>query len=97
MVPRMDDWQIRIENKIDRLSEAVIQLARVDERVQALTSRTDLIEERIEKMSDRIDTLEHTSTKQGTVFAGVGNAFWYVFSAFSSAIVTGLFFWMKNG
>jgi DNA repair ATPase RecN len=93
----MDDWQIRIENKIDRLSEAVIQLARVDERVHALTSRTDLIEERLEKMSDRIDTLEHTSTKQGTVFAGFGHAFWYVFSALSSASVASLFFWMKNG
>jgi vacuolar-type H+-ATPase subunit E/Vma4 len=93
----MDDWQIRIENKIDRLSDAVIQLARVDERVQALTSRTDLVEERLEKLSDKLDLLDNTSTKQGTVFAGLGHAFWYVFSAVSSAAVATLFFWMNNG
>lgn len=93
----MEDWQIRIENKIDRMSEAIIQLARVDERVMALTSRTDSTEEKLDKLANRVEALEHTGTKQGTVFAGLGHAFWYAFSALASATAGYIFFWMKNG
>lgn len=92
----MEDWQIRIENKIDRMSEAIIQLARVDERVMALRNRTDSIDDRLEKLSERLDELETTSTKRGTTFDTMGTAFWYVFSAVASVIVASLFFWVNH-
>jgi len=37
----MEDWQVRMEHKIDRLSEAVVQLARMEERMVTLFNRMD--------------------------------------------------------
>jgi len=39
----MEDWQVRMEHKIDRLSEAVVQLARMEERMVTLLLRLYLV------------------------------------------------------
>lgn len=89
----MDEWQIRMESKIDRLSEAVIQLARMEERMVTLFTRMDKYENEQEKIDIRVSDLEDTSTKRGTIFEQVGNGFWILFTA----VVSTLFWWATNG
>lgn len=82
-----------METKIDRLSEAVIQLARMEERMVTLFSRMDKYENEQEKIDVRVSELEDTSTKRGTIFEQVGTGFWILFTA----VVSSLFWWFTNG
>lgn len=89
----MDEWQIRMENKIDRLSDAVVQLARVEERLITLFTRMDKYEETNIKLEQRVDTLEDTSIKRGTIFDQFGKGFWII----ATAAVSSAFWWFNNG
>lgn len=89
----MDEWQARMENKIDRLSDAVVQLARMEERMITLFNRMDKYENNHTKLEDRVDDLEDTSTKRGTVFEQFGKGFWIVVTA----AVSSAFWWFNNG
>lgn len=51
----------RIEEKLDRLSEAVVALARIEERMITLFNRSDLVESRMERLSERVNALEKTA------------------------------------
>jgi predicted nucleic acid-binding Zn-ribbon protein len=82
----MEDWQSRLEKKIDRLEEAVVQLARMEERMVTLFNRMDKYDEEKDRLENRIDDLENTSTKRGTVFDAVGKGFWIVVTAVVSSI-----------
>jgi hypothetical protein len=64
----MEDWQVRMEHKIDRLSEAVVQLARMEERMVTLFNRMDKYDEEHDRIETRVDNLENTSTKRGTYY-----------------------------
>lgn len=88
----MEDWQIRMEHKIDRLSEAVVQLARMEERMVALFNRMDKYDDEHDRIETRVDNLENTSTKRGTVFDAVNKSFWIVITALVSSI-----FWIFRG
>lgn len=89
----MDEWQIRMETKIDRLSEAVVQLARMEERMLALFNRMEKYESDQEKIEERVNELEDTSTKRGTIFEQLGTGFWVIFTA----AVSSIFWWFNNG
>lgn len=82
----MEDWQVRMEHKIDRLSEAVVQLARMEERMVTLFNRMDKYDEEHDRIETRVDNLENTSTKRGTVFDAVNKSFWIVITALVSSI-----------
>jgi uncharacterized coiled-coil protein SlyX len=88
----MEDWQVRMEHKIDRLSEAVVQLARMEERMVTLFNRMDKYDEEHDRIETRVDNLENTSTKRGTVFDAVNKSFWIVITALVSSI-----FWIFRG
>ena len=88
----MEDWQVRMEHKIDRLSEAVVQLARMEERMVNMFNRMDKYDEEHGRIETRVDKLENTSTKRGTVFDAVNKSFWIVATALVSSI-----FWMFRG
>jgi predicted nuclease with TOPRIM domain len=82
----MEDWHSRLEKKIDRLEEAVVQLARMEERMVTLFNRMDKYDEENERLENRLDKLESTSTKRATVFDLVNKAFWIVATALVSSV-----------
>ena len=49
----------RIEEKIDRMSEAIIALARAEEKIQTLTSFSKQQSEQIVLLINRIDKVEN--------------------------------------
>lgn len=53
----MEDRLSRLENKIDTLSEAVVSLARVEERLITVFNRQSSIESKVEAIAKKVDDL----------------------------------------
>ena len=75
----------RIEDKLDKLAEAVVSLARMEERMVTIFNRLGKYEEGLEK---RIDEVEENNIKHGATLRFAERVFWVVITA---AISTG--FW----
>jgi hypothetical protein len=55
----------RIEEKIDRLSDAMIAIARTEEKLIAMESRYALQYERMNRFADKLDTIERKVEDSG--------------------------------
>jgi hypothetical protein len=53
----MEDRLSRLEQKIDMLSEAVVSLARVEERLVTVFNRQSHIEAKVENIDNKVDEL----------------------------------------
>lgn len=85
----MDDQRLnRIETKLDKLAEAVVSLARMEERMVTLFNRMGKYEERQDSLEARVDDVETDIIKSGTTLRFAERVFWVVVTA---AISTG--FW----
>jgi hypothetical protein len=85
----MDESRLhRIENKLDKLAEAVVSLARMEERMVTLFNRMERYEGRQEGLEARIDEVETNNIKNGATLRFAERVFWIVATA---AISTG--FW----
>lgn len=85
----MDESRLhRIENKLDKLAEAVVSLARMEERMVTLFNRMERYEGRQEGLEARIDEVENTNIKNGATLRFAERVFWVVLTA---AVSTG--FW----
>lgn len=65
----MDDGRLdRIEAKIDKLADAVVSMARMEERMITLFKRTDENDREIKDIINRIGALERVSYGRGFFF-----------------------------
>lgn len=69
---------VRIEQKLDKLSEAVVSLARMEERMITLFKRMDTYESRQEAIEERVTEVEKTSVSRGAVYRLIDKATWIV-------------------
>jgi len=53
----MEDRLSRVEKKIDQLQEAIISLARVEERLVTVFNRQSSIESKVTHIEDKVDKL----------------------------------------
>lgn len=53
----------RVEKKLDNVGEAIVLLARIDERLLAQAEQSQRLGERQEKAENRLDKLEHSRSK----------------------------------
>ena len=60
-----DNRLSRMEEKLDKLSEAVISVARIEERMIFVFKRLDRVDEGFNKSDKRMDELEQTSIRRG--------------------------------
>ena len=60
-----DNRLSRIEEKLDKLFEAVISMARIEERMISVFKRLDRVDEGFNKSDKRMDELEQTSIRRG--------------------------------
>ena len=75
----MNDTRLsRMEDKLDKLAEAVISMARMEERLVSAFKRLDLVDEGFNKSDQRMDKLEQTSIKQGQTIAFAECLFWII-------------------
>ena len=51
----------KLEGKIDRLADAVITIARIEERVTTVLKQNDRFIMRLDRLEDRVETVEQTT------------------------------------
>lgn len=82
----MEDRLSRVEKKIDTLQEAIVSLARVEERLVTVFNRQSHIEAKIEGIEAKVDTLSDSMISARmverlvwvVVVAGIGTAFTFI-------------------
>ena len=78
----------RIETKIDKLSDAMISLARTEEKIMAMESdRTNMIE-RLNRHSEKIDELNDLVKENNRVVSNIVKLTWLIGSALIMALAT---------
>jgi hypothetical protein len=76
----------RLEEKIDRLSEAVVSLARIEERMITLFNRMDKSDKSADRLEGRVGKLEDISSGRGHVIRFFERIFWIVLTASVGAV-----------
>ena len=59
----MEDRLSRVEKKIDTLQEAIVSLARVEERLVTVFNRQSHIESKVDAMDEKVDRLSESVIK----------------------------------
>jgi tetrahydromethanopterin S-methyltransferase subunit G len=77
----------KLEDKIDKLSEAVIAIARIEERVTTVLKQNDRFIARLDRLEDRVEVVEQTTKLNKKDVSNGERAFWIVFSAVIAAIM----------
>ena len=77
-----DDTRLeRMERKLDEVGQAIVALARVEERLTTLLSRMDTMDKTQVDHSKRIVTLEKSDGTNGQMLRFAERVFWIVLTA----------------
>ena len=75
----MSDLRLgRIEEKLDKLADAVVSLARMEERMLTIFKRIELYENRQDKIEVRVSDLELEDAGKNSVIRIIEKATWLV-------------------
>ena len=77
----------RIENKLDEMSEAIVSLARMEERMVTLFKRMDTYDDAQDKLAERVSKIEKVSGADGVTLRFLERIFWIVATAGITAYV----------
>jgi hypothetical protein len=80
----------RIEQKLDKLSEAVVSLARMEERMITLFNRMDGYDIRQNNIEDRVSEVEKVTISRGAVFRLVDKLIWIVVGLVTAVVIEGV-------
>tara|TARA_R100001510_G_C7616154_1_gene178263 strand:+ start:742 stop:1065 length:324 start_codon:yes stop_codon:yes gene_type:complete len=75
----------RIEEKIDQMGEAIVMLARAEEKIHTLTSFSKQQSEQIQNLINRIDRVEGLATGNSNTVALINKVFWVIVVGIISA------------
>ena len=81
----------RIEEKIDRMSDVIISLARAEERISTMAEFGKQQGEQILTLINRVDALETLVRQNASTVSVINKLFWIVIAAAATAI-TGMLF-----
>jgi hypothetical protein len=82
----------RIEKKLDEMGEAIVALARMEERMVSLFKKMDAYDDNQVRTNERIERLEKVQGVNGQTLRFAERVFWIVISA----AVGFMFFKMRN-
>lgn len=91
-MPDLSDRLDRIDVKLDKLSEAISQLARIEERISHQHDNMNQVDSKLSDLEKRIRTLELQGSSRGVVIGSIERFGWLVVSAL---IVLVAFFFRK--
>ena len=80
----------RIENKIDKLSEAMITVARAEEKLISMEQKYASQYDRMNKFSAKLDELEKLVTQNAVTVNTINKLFWVAIIAMSGAIASSI-------
>jgi len=81
----------RIEEKIDKLADALIQIARFEEKLETMTMFRDESWQRMNRFSEKLDSIEKKVNDNGHTVALINKLFWVAIIAVAGAIATQVF------
>ena len=73
-----DERLRRMEDKLDKLSEAIYAILRMEERMLTVFKRLENIDGSIKKMDDRVDEIENQALIRGQKIVFAERLFWMV-------------------
>lgn len=82
----------RIEEKIDKLSEAMISLARAEEKLIQIEKNNHASYERMNRFSEKMDRLEEAVVENAHTVRIISRLFWVVIAAAAGSIASQI--WM---
>ena len=75
----MEDLRLsRIESKLDKLADAVVSLARMEERMLTIFKRIENYEERQQKIEERVTEIEKEDAGKDSVFSVINRSVWLI-------------------
>lgn len=80
----------KIEDKLDKLSEAVVSIARIEERVTTVLKQNDRLFSNFEKLELRVDKVENQAHINAKTVSVTERFIWIVLSAIVAAIMYNL-------
>tara|TARA_Y100000289_G_C3859938_1_gene117989 strand:+ start:84 stop:356 length:273 start_codon:yes stop_codon:yes gene_type:complete len=80
----------KIEDKLDKLSEAVVSIARIEERVTTVLKQNDRLFSNFEKLELRVDKVENQANINAKTVSVTERFIWIVLSAIVAAIMYNL-------
>jgi len=76
----------RIEEKVDKLSDAIISIARAEEKLIQLGTLTDVLFKKIEDMNNRMMEMERSVAETKAFMTGFNKITWIFVSGFLTAL-----------
>lgn len=73
-----DDRLHRIEEKVDKLADAVVEMARMEERLLTIFKRLEHMDAAFKKYDDRVDEIEKQALIRGQKIAFAERLFWMI-------------------
>ena len=75
----MSDQRLsRMEDKLDKLSEAIISMARMEERLVSVDKRMDKVDDVFKKFDYRMDDIKRQAIARGQKIAFAERFFWMI-------------------
>ena len=82
----------RIEEKLDKLTDAMVAMARAEEKIVALQDDHDNMRERMNKLSVKLDDIQRTVDENSRTIKFIHKLFWVAVVAAAGVIATNI--WM---
>jgi anti-sigma-K factor RskA len=82
----------RIEEKIDKLSDAMILMVRAEEKLIALEQKYAAQYERMNRFSEKLDAIEKTVNSNAQTVTTINKLFWIAIASAAAAIAANI--WM---
>jgi chromosome segregation ATPase len=81
-----EDRLTRIEEKLDKLSDAIVAIARAEEKLIQLTTITDVLFKKVADVENRLRELESNVNKTQSFIGGASRVFWMFASGLLTAV-----------
>ena len=85
-----EDRLLRIEDKIDKLSEAMVAIARTEEKLVSMEQKYSAQYDRMNKFSEKLDKLEAITAQNSQTVTTINKLFWIALIAVAGAIATNI-------
>ena len=82
----------RIEDKLDKLADAMVAMARAEEKLEALQNEHNKMYERVNRLSAKLDDIECGVQENSNTVKVINKLFWVAIIAASGAIAANI--WM---
>jgi len=86
--PTTNDRLQRIEEKVDKLAEAMISLARAEEKIGTLMNDHEKMHERLNRFSQKLDDVQRTVDENARTVSIINKLFWAVITAIAIGLAS---------